>query len=143
MMPVFQTILQANPPGTPEQEWGNCFSACVASLLECPVEGMPNFHDTVDGMEWWQRWNEWLYERYRCRLSFWEPGVERDVEVSWWIATHNQGPHNHSTVWYGDRFVHNPWPGAAADGSDLGPVIEGASVFCIATFPEEPKLDAE
>jgi hypothetical protein len=38
---------------------GNCISACVASILEIPIEGVPFFFDE----HWWPRFLEWLGDR--------------------------------------------------------------------------------
>lgn len=35
MIPVFQTIM--------DSQNGNCYAACLASILECSLEGIPNF----------------------------------------------------------------------------------------------------
>lgn len=57
MKPVMQTRL-----GVPN---GNCFAACVASLLECPIEEVD--YPMLDGPEWLPEWNErlkhkgWMY----------------------------------------------------------------------------------
>lgn len=40
MKPVMQTIF--------DSENGNCFSACLASILELPLESVPNFHAMYD-----------------------------------------------------------------------------------------------
>ena len=39
MKPVFQTDLTA--------EHGNCYSACIASILEIPLENVPNISDYI------------------------------------------------------------------------------------------------
>jgi hypothetical protein len=36
---------------------GNCFAACVASILEMPIDAVPDF-TTFD--DWTVRWNKWL-----------------------------------------------------------------------------------
>lgn len=56
MKPVDQTIFSS--PG------GNCFAACIASLLECEIEHVPNFQDAAT---WFQEWQNWL-EPYNLRL---------------------------------------------------------------------------
>jgi len=49
MIPVEQTVLM--PPG------GNCFQACMASILELPLDAVPDFMPFDD---WTVRWNTWL-----------------------------------------------------------------------------------
>lgn len=51
MKPVFQTIVHP--------EHGNCWAACLASILECPLECIPNF--MADGESYFRlREQEWL-----------------------------------------------------------------------------------
>ena len=58
MKPVHQTILHAPR--------GNCFSACLASLLEVGCDDVPNIHDFGD--EWFYPLNKWLLETHRLVL---------------------------------------------------------------------------
>lgn len=53
MIPIEQTDLRV--PG------GNCFAACVASILELPIERLPNYNAHNSGSDnWFGLWNEWL-----------------------------------------------------------------------------------
>lgn len=55
MKPVFQTIFDKNH--------GNCFSAGLASILEVPLETVPNFmHDF--GEDWHKEINRWLDKHF-------------------------------------------------------------------------------
>ena len=40
---------------------GNCFAACVASILELPIEAVPDYTEQAGG--WFYRWQVWLVER--------------------------------------------------------------------------------
>ena len=53
MIPVDQTTFGA--PG------GNCFSACVASILELPISEVPYFMSAPD--DWWGPFKAWCVER--------------------------------------------------------------------------------
>src|SRR5690242_11331563 len=55
MKPVFQTR-----NGDPE---GNCFAACVASILECSIEELPDLHDLPEGENWLEWFNTQLAPR--------------------------------------------------------------------------------
>lgn len=55
MKPVNQTIFKD------EQGRGNCLQACIASLLELPLEDVPHF--TAMGEEWWFNMRDWFAER--------------------------------------------------------------------------------
>lgn len=53
MIPVYQTRTVAND-GT-----GNCFNACVASILEMPLRDVCSVLPDFDG-DYWGEWNRWL-----------------------------------------------------------------------------------
>lgn len=64
MKPVDQTVFTV--PG------GNCFSACVASMLELPLDEVPYFMGTWDEPEgaWWHRFTAWLGARGWSAVMF-------------------------------------------------------------------------
>jgi hypothetical protein len=49
---------------------GNCFAACVASLLELRLEDVPFFMDAGPGGEWFDAFNAWLKTRGLYSLQF-------------------------------------------------------------------------
>lgn len=49
MTPIDQTVF-----GFDE---GNCFAACIASILEIPLDSIPFFFDVDD---WWSKFDSWL-----------------------------------------------------------------------------------
>lgn len=59
MNKVYQTIVE---PGR-----GNCFAACLASLLEFPLNTVPNFRAEYPQNEFHNRIQEWL-ERFNLML---------------------------------------------------------------------------
>ena len=105
MIPVKQTLLG------PEQ--GNCFAACIASILELPISSVPNFclyHD------WFQRVNEFLEPLGLCY-------IEVDISASglmYGLLNNNnfyvlsgKSPNYdclHAVVAQGDVIVHDPHP---------------------------------
>ncbi len=66
MRPVQQTTFAGK--GAPVAEQGNCFAACVASLLEIPLAEAETY---IDGLttpnqleaQWWERFVSWCGER--------------------------------------------------------------------------------
>lgn len=50
MIPVTQTI--AGGPDSPPEEQGDCLAACIASILELPIERAPHH---VMHEDWWDR----------------------------------------------------------------------------------------
>lgn len=69
MIPVFQTIF----PTEGDASKGNCFAACVASLLEIPLGSVP--HVMSEDNNWRILTNEWL------ALHKWMGTVEIHIET--------------------------------------------------------------
>ncbi|HYX72428.1 MAG TPA: hypothetical protein VE732_06640 [Nitrososphaera sp.] len=98
MIPVEQTLFTY-----PD---GNCFAACVASILELPLEAVPHFQDD----DWYEKWQEWLAER---NLYFIYLGHEKS---SGWrpkglaIANVLCGDIRHAVVCLNGEMVWNPHP---------------------------------
>lgn len=58
MKPIDQTIFIG------DSRPGNCFQACVASLLELPLDDVPHFIETeAPGVDWYVGFTEWLAAR--------------------------------------------------------------------------------
>lgn len=109
MRPVEQTIL--TPPD------GNCFAACVASILELPIDAVPNFRSSGNG--WWHEWQEWLAPKNLALLG-WDSDdlgdekVRADTLRGYSICTVRyelpSGGLNHSVVALNGVIVWNPHP---------------------------------
>lgn len=81
MIPVFQTR-------TTREEAGNCFEACIASILEVPLNEVPDFGAMV--LERRPNWPEIvrLADEHRAALP-WPEGVDAEYERAMmdWLAT--------------------------------------------------------
>jgi hypothetical protein len=106
---VEQTIL--DPPD------GNCFAACVASILELPIDMVPNYRSEGDG--WWHEWQEWLKPRNLALLGWpsddlGNDQVRADTLRGYSICTVRyelpSGGLNHSVVCLNGNMVWNPHP---------------------------------
>lgn len=99
---------------------GNCFAACVASILELPLAEVPNFCCDYPENEWYQVFANWLNARGCMPLCF---PVGRSDQAGWlkiardcgtgvpWIGSgDNPDGAKHSTVWMADKMVHDPNP---------------------------------
>lgn len=103
MRPVDQTTFGV--PG------GNCFTACVASLLELPIDEVPYFMADDD---WFPGFQQWLK-----RWGLWAVGFAWDEKwrpdglciLSGVTVRHPTGLH--SVVARGDAIVHDPHPSRA------------------------------
>ena len=60
MIEVFQTRFGVGPDA-PENERGNCYAACVASILELPLDATPDLDDWSDDN--WYGWLLWYRSR--------------------------------------------------------------------------------
>lgn len=102
MKPVDQTKM--SPPD------GDCFAACIASILELPLEEVPNYSQQG---EWWNEWDEWLFSRGLYILEV-KRGDDKDEEFvkGYHIITgkSHSGDWNHSVVGLNGKIVHDPNP---------------------------------
>jgi hypothetical protein len=100
MRPLEQTILA--PPD------GNCFAACVASVLEMPLDDVPNFV----GQDWFQQWQVWLAKRNLQLLTF-TIGPYDEWRPSGYALLGAQSPRGdflHSVVCRDGKIVWDPHP---------------------------------
>lgn len=109
MKPVDQTKL-----GVPD---GNCFPACLASILERPLETIPEFK----GEEWQARYADWLRELGLSLITIRLPdGIEnsnaeaRRYYLPGYCILAVQSPrldgHLHAVVARDGEIVHDPHP---------------------------------
>lgn len=105
MKPVDQTTF-GNPGG-------NCFSACVASLLELPIEDVPYFMGAED---WLAEFNAWLRPHgfYAVPTEvnrYWEPA---GLCILSGTTERSRAPRDlHSVVARGYEALHDPHPSRA------------------------------
>lgn len=82
---------------------GNCWSACVASLLELPIEDVPYFLD-----DWPEKFNRWIEARGFYAVTI---ADERFVPGGYCIiGGHSPRGIPHAVVGCRDRIVHDPHP---------------------------------
>ena len=111
MKPVFQTTFGG--PKAPIEERGNCFSACVASILELPIEQVPTF---VIEDDWHIAAQTWLNARGLWLLSLpwddeWGAIVLEPFGGYHIIGGQSpRGEHGHSVVGLRGEIVHDPHP---------------------------------
>jgi hypothetical protein len=112
MIPVYQTLTVKN------DGVGNCFNACVASILELPLRKVANILPGEEG-SWMHRWRRWLGDHgYRLVYS-----DEACPPMGYSIATvhtertypddHPRRPGvliAHSCVAFDGVIVHDPYP---------------------------------
>ncbi|MFN3652215.1 MAG: hypothetical protein ACK47B_21770 [Armatimonadota bacterium] len=106
MIPVEQTIL--TPP------LGNCFAACLASILECPLEIVPHLtreegETDEGGARYWNRIREWL-RPYNLDLGGWMVREGGMIPSGYTVLTVDYGPWWHCVVAKDGEPVWNPDP---------------------------------
>ncbi len=106
MIPVDQEFMHDPDAGSV----GDCFRACIASVLELPIDAVPHF--------------ALLGSRWQRVLDGFLAGLSREIEWSqgippdgiWAIAT-VQSPRaadvKHSVIWRDGKIVHDPHPSRA------------------------------
>lgn len=132
--------------------YGNCMAACAASILEIPLEDVPDFTADYDASSddadqdrvFWQAWYAWWRERgYHC-VMLRGRGIEQDLTViDGWEGMpvllggkSPRGEWGHCVVGkmgrYKPHLVHDPHP----DGTGLEQ-IEDITLLIPAWTPAE------
>lgn len=106
MKPVYQTTF-----GEPN---GNCFAACVASLLEIPIEQVPEFmhKDGKLNWNWYDEFRDWLlqYGYTPLMLNNDDPGWITALKGAHYLMG-VKGSHGrmHSVIGFNGEVVHDPY----------------------------------
>ena len=89
---------------------GNCFPACLASILEIPLWMIPPFDQMFGRAKWGDRRQEWLERMFKLRFIRTE-GHQVDVMPEFYTAN-GFSPRDvmHSVVYSQGRLVHDPHP---------------------------------
>ena len=131
MKPVDQTTFGF--PG------GNCFSACVASILELSLEDVPYFMGTLeDGDEWFDKFENWLARHSLYPVMFklsiaedndWRPS---GLHILSGKSPRAKTDEMHSVVADKSKVLHDPHP--SRDG-----ILSHDDVVLFAPFDPAPK----
>lgn len=115
MKPIMQTVTGIK---------GNCFAACLASLFETPLEGIPDFHEAPEGADadtvnacWYKNMRAWLNSRGfgHIILTFtdatqWQSLCLDGYHIVSGKSGRDVGNLLHATVWHNGKMVHDPHP---------------------------------
>lgn len=108
MKPVMQTVTGTS---------GNCMAACLASVLELPIEAVPNFCDAgPDDTDYWNACRAWLrqFGLGIITMTFTSPAQWRTLRLSGHHIVSGPSPRidgmHHATVWHKGAMVHDPHP---------------------------------
>src|SRR5687767_15098279 len=111
MIPVLQDTFydESTPEGRTR---GNCWSACVASIVEVPLAEVPNFVQLDDegGDHWWDATMWWLDER---GLVMKQHTVQEIDPNEYYIVcgiSYRIENGGHAVVYKGWNLAHDPYP---------------------------------
>lgn len=89
---------------------GNCFPACLASILEIDIEKVPNFQEPVG--EWYIKYKQWLnqFGLDLVGVTNWDNWPEGRPKV--FSIVSGMGPRGlqHSVIYFDGDMVHDPHP---------------------------------
>lgn len=120
MIPVYQTRTVAND-GT-----GNCFNACVASILEMPLRDVCDVQPDFPG-DYWGEWGKWL-ATHGMQLNYvpLKQGPPKGFAIATGFGGRNYPddhekagqPILHAAVVFNGELAHDPFP-CAKQFSDI------------------------
>ena len=105
--PVFQTKTG---------KYGNCMSACLATVLELPIEMVPNFYEAIDdkddAAQWWAAVASFLqpFNLGITTLQFQNPDDFTRLPGIFIVAGTSPRGLSHATVWQNGAMIHDPHP---------------------------------
>lgn len=116
---------------------GNCFPACLASILEIPIEGIPNFQS--ENGEWYFNYKKWFRRRGLDLLALNGNSWPKDMigycpQVYAIVSGKTPRGLDHATVYLGGNLVHDPYLG----GGGIENIIDWIYIV-----PVHPKLTKE
>lgn len=112
MKAVYQTKF-----GEPE---GNCFAACLASLLEINIDDVPDFSPQPDDkLLWFEKANIFL-RTYGLVSMFFTPEFPIPKDTFYLINGMSPRGLDHSTIGKNGVIVHDPHP----DGGGVNPITD-------------------
>jgi hypothetical protein len=102
-------------------EDGNCFEACIASILEVSIEDIPDFHKGIapdDGPGYWERVHEWCKDKPFGLISVTLQEGHDPLKFfhDTWVIASGPSPRRkeewqlHAVVWRNGEIVHDPHP---------------------------------
>jgi hypothetical protein len=88
---------------------GNCFAACIASLLDIPLWMVPPFDQMFGRNDWRQRVDEWLERMFQTKLVKRGGHFDGHDLPEFYIAS-GMSPRGvyHSTIYSAGKLVHDP-----------------------------------
>jgi hypothetical protein len=107
MTPVKQTKLY----GKDGIHNGNCYAACLASLLDLPLWMVPPFEDMFGrGGEYHKRTQEWLGRMFGLQLEDTDDLCSAELPEFYMASGPGARGVHHAVIYSGGKLVHDPHP---------------------------------
>lgn len=108
MKPIKQTRLHKGL--TPVSDRGNCFPACIASILEMECEDVIQIQELYDNDMWCETLQHWLNKRgYRWRALTGDDNIlDKHILVTGKSPRHPDC--THVVIYLNGKMVHDPHP---------------------------------
>jgi hypothetical protein len=110
---------------------GNCISACIASILEIPIETVPFFIDE----HWWPRFTWWLAARGLAATEISASCPPPGFSIAFGPSTRLAG-RGHACVAFDGVVVHDPHPSREGLPIVSHYVVLHGSVLRVAPHPD-------
>jgi len=123
MKKVYQTKFQGID--APVGERGNCWQAAVASVLEIPLEEVPDIQIYGDDMVWFDEFREWL-KQYGLGAIGLSTGGNITIQGYHLIECKSTTLNNgelHVVVGLNEKVVHDPNPNATVVGEVVDYIV--------------------
>jgi len=86
---------------------GNCFAACLASILEIPLSDVPEFEDM--GKEWFPNFYKWVEKKWLYALRLEKEFIFPGLYLVMGTSPRNKSI-NHQVIYKNGKMVHDPHP---------------------------------
>lgn len=111
MTPITQDkFVKFDQDGITKVQRGNCFAACIASLLDIPLNQVPNVEELFDCYAWYDVFCSWLETK---GFTF-ETGTKQECEKSgdYYLVSGDspRGNFKHIVIYKNGKMVHDPHP---------------------------------
>ena len=111
MKPIVQDkFVKFANDGITKIERGNCFPACVASLLEIPLNQVPNIEELFDCYAWFDVFVCWLENKGYEYVVSTKDECENSGDYYLVSGKSPRGDFNHIVIYKDGKMVHDPHP---------------------------------
>jgi hypothetical protein len=106
---------------------GNCLQACLATVLDLPLEAVPHF--ATEGSEWFNTLNRWLNKNHNMGAIYCSPLNPGTLEVMatsdgrYLVGGKAENGNPHVVVYHQGKLWHDPMPGGEGLKEEEGIIV--------------------